>query len=529
MRRLFASVLLLASTQASAVDLVLHNGKVWTGDAASPSATAIAIDKGRIVAVGDDTTILKLATGDSQRIDLKGRRVVPGINDAHTHLTLGLPSLDIDLPRDADSAQVRKAIAAQPTTGEQWLTADIGMAVLQDPAMRRAQLDVLQPTRPLLLTGWTGHGMLVNSAAQRALGLSLDNVPAGGWLGRDASGAFDGRAYEYAQWSPRVRLPGRPERLRAVIARDSGMLLKLGITSIQNMAIGTPLPEFITAWQATGTPLRVRMIRTPLAKAPGDAPDDLDLPLRDATRPTITISGTKWILDGTPMERGAAMRPAYPDGSHGRLNFSPREIEALLRESFARNDQPLLHVSGDATLATVLDAMQAVGSIEAWRALRPRIEHGEGLAPDLVGRARAFGIVLVQNPSHFMLPPPEAAFMQAHALQPLAGVLKDGITLALGSDGPPSPWLNMMFAIAPVSRPDQALSREQALRAYTSGSAYAEFSELEKGKLAPGYLADLAVLSQDVLDDALPAQALPGTSSVLTVINGEIAWRDPAF
>jgi len=91
------------------------------------------------------------------------------------------------------------------------------------------------------------------------------------------------------------------------------------------------------------------------------------------------------------------------------------------------------------------------------------------------------------------------------------------------------PWLNMMFAVAPASRPEQALTREQALRAYTSGSAYAEFSEHEKGKLARGYLADMAVLSQDVLDDAVPLQALPGTTSLLTMINGEVAWRDPAF
>lgn len=521
--------LLLAATDAAAVDTVLHNGKVWTGDPAQPSATAIAIDDGRIVAVGTDAAILALAAEGSQRIDLKGHRVVPGINDAHTHLTLGLPSVDIELPRDAGSAQVREAIAALPTAGDAWITADIGMDVLQDPSMRRAQLDALQPTRPLLLTGWTGHGMLVNSAAQRALGLSLDDVPAGGWLGRDASGAFDGRVYEYAQWSPRTGLPARPERLRGLIARDAAMMLGLGITSIQNMAIGTPLPDFIAAWQDTGTPLRLRAIRTPLARGPGAAPDHLGIPARDPARPSITVSGTKWVLDGTPMERGAAMRSAYPDGGHGRLNFDQGGIEALLRETFARGDQPLLHVSGDATLAAVLDAMQAIAAAEAWRALRPRIEHGEGLAPDLMARARGFGIVLVQNPSHFMLPPPESAYMASHRLQPLADVLAAGIPLALGSDGPPSPWLNMMFAVAPASRPDQALTREQALRAYTAGSAFAEFSEGEKGRLAPGHLADLAVLSQDVLDDAVPPQALPGTNSLLTMVDGKIAWRDPAF
>jgi predicted amidohydrolase YtcJ len=170
-----------------------------------------------------------------------------------------------------------------------------------------------------------------------------------------------------------------------------------------------------------------------------------------------------------------------------------------------------------------------VAAPAAWQALRPRIEHGEGLAPDLTLRTRAFGIVLVQNPSHFMLPPAESAYMQAHALQPLASVPAAGIPLALGSDGPPSPWLNMMFASNPASSPDQALSREQVLRAYTAGSAFAEFAEAEKGRLAPGYVADLAVLSQDVLDPSLPAQALPATTSLLTLVAGEVAWRDPEF
>ncbi|MFC7301569.1 amidohydrolase [Cognatiluteimonas weifangensis] len=529
MRRLFASFLLFASAQAACVDLVLHNGKLWTGDEAQPVASAIAIDDGRIVAVGDDARILQLAGADTRRIDLQGRRVVPGINDAHTHVTVGLASLDLKVDRAGGSAAVRAALAAQPRDGDRWLTADIGMDVLADPAMRRRQLDALHPTRPVLLTGWTGHGALLNSAALQALGLSPARVPPGGWLGRDAAGDADGRVYEYAQWSPRTQLPPRPQRLRQVIADETAMLLKLGVTSIQNMAIGTSIPDFIAAWRDSGTPLRVRVIRTPLATAPGQPPADLELPRVDPAHPAITVSGTKWILDGTPMEHGAAMRHAYADGSHGRLNFSQAEIAALLSEIFARGDQPLLHVSGDATLAAVLDAMQAVAAPAAWQALRPRIEHGEGLAPDLMLRARAFGIVLVQNPSHFMLPAAESAYMQAHALQPLAAVAAAGIPLALGSDGPPSPWLNMLFASHPVSRPDQTLSREQVLRAYTAGSAFAEFAEGHKGRLAPGYAADLAVLSQDVLDPSLPADALPATTSLLTLVAGAVAWRDPGF
>ena len=179
MHRLFACALLLASTQALPADLVLHNGKVWTGDAAQPAASAIAIHDGRIVAVGSDAEILGLASAASRRIDLKGRRVVPGINDAHTHVTVGLASIDLKVDRAGGSAAVRAALAGQPRDGDRWLTADIGMDVLADPTMRRRQLDALQPRRPVLLTGWTGHGMLVNSAALQALGLSTELLARG--------------------------------------------------------------------------------------------------------------------------------------------------------------------------------------------------------------------------------------------------------------------------------------------------------------------------------------------------------------
>src|SRR5690606_4686127 len=155
----------LAATPAVAADLVLHHGRIWTGDPQHPAATAIAIEGNRIVAVGSDAQVLALADADTRRIDLGGRRVVPGINDAHTHLTRPLPGEVLDLPRDADAASVRAAIAALPGGGDVWISADIDIPVLHDPGMRRAQLDALQPTRPMLLTAWTGHGMLEHRRA----------------------------------------------------------------------------------------------------------------------------------------------------------------------------------------------------------------------------------------------------------------------------------------------------------------------------------------------------------------------------
>lgn len=532
--RLFAAFcLLLASADAAAIDTILHNGKVWTGDAAQPTATAIAIDKGRIVAVGDDATILKLATGDSQRIDLKGLRVVPGLNDAHVHLGASPPSTRLELPfPESTSAQVQAALVAQPADGDGWITGDIGATVWNDPSWHQSRLDSLHPTRPVMLQMFTGHGLLLNSAAQRALAIDPAIAVPGGWYGKTATGAFDGRVYEYAQWRNTTQRPPLPDDVEtASLQQYTQATQRWGTTSLQVMTWVAP-ERFVGLWKDSGARSRLRLIRFPTPAAHGDAVISDTLPKRPAGAAHVTVSGTKWIIDGTPVDQAAPLRAPYPDtGAKGRLNFDRVQIEAMLREAVARDDQVLLHVAGDVAAITVMDAMEAIASPTQWRARRLRFEHGEGLAPDLLARAATFGIVVVQNPSHFAVPEehPYTSLVRARGFSPLSGLLDAGLPLALGSDGPPNPWLNLMFAIAPASRPDQALTREQALRAYTAGSAFAEFSEQEKGTLAVGYAADFAVLSQDVLDPALPMQALPGTRSLLTVIDGEIVWRDPAF
>lgn len=527
MRLLLASLLLCASSQAASTDLVLLDGAIWTGDDTAPRASAIAIDDGRIVAVGDDAAILKLATQATERIDLAGRRVVPGINDAHVHLGQWWKSEFLTLPSpDPSRAELETALGKQPQDGDGWLSAYVGARLLNDPAFTIASLDALQPTRPVIVMAMTGHGTMVNSAAQRALRIDPGVAVPGGWYGKDAQGRFDGRLHEYAQWRMKATQPPLPDadEIAAIqaYARDA---LKAGTTSLQVMAM-MPATRFISLWQRSAAPQRLRLIRLPVPAAPGDPIDDATLPREVTGSPRIRVSGTKWILDGTPLERGAALRSPYPDTAEtGRLNFDRPRIEHLLREIIARDDQPLLHVSGDATAAAVLDAMAAIAPASDWRTRRLRFEHGDGLRGDLLERAREFGVVVVQNPSHFAFAPD--AFIAGNLL---SGLLDAGIPLALGSDGPPSPWLNMMWAEQlPFGSPAQALTREQALRAYTQGSAYAEFGEADKGMLTPGQVADLAVLSQDVLDPALPAPRLPATTSLLTVIGGEIAWRDPAF
>ena len=185
----------------------------------------------------------------------------------------------------------------------------------------------------------------------------------------------------------------------------------------------------------------------------------------------------------------------------------------------------MLHVTGDSSAALVLRLMRELGPDRAWGARRARFEHGDGVAGDLVSLARRLGVVVVQNPSHFdPSPPGTPATAGPDGATPglLRSLLAAGVPVALGSDGPPNPFLNVMLAAAHAANPREAITREQAVAAYTRGSAFAEFAERDKGTLAPGMLADLAVLSQDVFP--VPARALPGTTSVLTLVGGRAAF-----
>lgn len=524
-----------ASVDGSTRTLVLVNGKVWTGDPDRPTVTALAIRDGRILSVGTDADVESAAGGKFERIDLRGRRVVPGINDAHEHLGWqGIPGEVLDLPElEPTSADLEAALAEQPTEGREWINGVVGARILADDRWNAARLDELQPQRPVVLQGFTGHGMLLNTAAIRALDVNADIPVPGGWYGRDSNGAFDGHVNEYAQYRVESKFthPGgdawQIERLQQYAAGAS----RAGITSVQSMN-WLPIHRFVQLWEQSGAPQRIRVIRWPAVTADPAPIPGLDVP-KSVPGTRIEVSGTKWIVDGTIVEQLSPMRQPYPDtGRTGRLNFTPAELRARIEEAMARNDQILLHAIGDAATESLLDTLASIAPPERWQERRLRIEHGDGLAPDLIKRAAEFGVVVVLSPSHQMLPPgvPVATLIRERQLSPFLDLVKAGISIAIGSDGPNDPWLNMMFATHIPTRPDQSLTREQVLEAYTWGSAYAEFHEEEKGRLIPGYLADLAVLSQDVLDEqAVPGEALPQTSSLLTIIGGDVVWRDPAF
>jgi hypothetical protein len=526
---------LVAQVARASADLVLTGGRVFTADPSRPWAQAVAVRGARIVAVGTDAEVLRLAGPRTRRVALGGRVVIPGFNDAHDHVGTESPAgavrftADPAPTPDPPFAAVRDSLAALvrrvPAGG--WLATAVGGRVFDDPAATRAALDTVAPSHPVWIVGWSGHGAILNTAALRAAGLLDAPDPLGGWQTRDAVGRPAGRIDEYVLYGAARRLAtaAGPTATLAAARAHGAESVRLGITTVQDMATGYT-PDVARALAASGA-LRVRhrVLRFPMTDGPGRGrewalagPDTL---LGPATR----VSGVKWVLDGTPVERLALMRAPYADrpGWHGRANFAADTLRALLREAVARDRQPMLHAVGDSTIALLLAAMRDVAPDSVWRRLRPRIEHGDGLARDQFDAARRLGIVVVQNPSHLAI----ASTMQARwgaerlaRLDHLRSLVDAGIPLALGSDGPRSPGLNLMFATMHPNRPDEALTREQAVIAYTRGSAYAEHAEREKGTLAPGMLADLAVLSQDVF--RVPAQALPATVSVLTVVGGRV-------
>ena len=533
---LLALAIFGCTTTPSPPDLVLYNGKIFTADTAQPWVEAVLIQGERIAQVGTSVEMLDAAGSDAQRIDLEQRTVVPGFNDAHDHvapfppavsfLTSADPLPDPAIDQVLDS--VRAIVAREPAGTS--ITTSVGERILSDPRARRAELDRVAPEHPVVLAAWTGHGQVLNSAALAAVGLTDDvQDPLGGRYERDGAGRPTGLLEEYASynlWS--VGLGNDSAAVAQAYQARAAQVVQWGITSVQSFGLGMTPAVLSRVLPALDLPVRLRIMRFPVTTPEGREVEPWEA-LTGSRLGSITVSGTKWVLDGTPIERLAVHRAPYSDrpGWYGRLNFPPDTLRAMVAEAWNDDDQSIIHAVGDSAVGLVLSTLAAVRPADEWRMRRPRIEHGDGLSPDQYDLARQLGVVIVQNPSHLALGPMVAARYGSERLatfQPLRSLLQNGIVLAFGSDGPLNPFLNLMFAVLHPDNPSEAINMEQAVRAYTWGSAYAEFMEDEKGRLVPGQLADLAVLSQDIFSVA-PTE-LPATSSVLTLVGGRAVY-DP--
>jgi len=515
---------------------VLYGGSIYTGTPAAPWAQAVAIEDHRIVAVGSDAALLAHLPPGAVRIALGGRVVVPGFNDAHVHVVVPegdyLNTTDFIPGPGPTLAQVQALLAggAAATPPGSWLFAFIGASVFDDPQATRRALDPVTPDHPVALFGWTGHGIWINTRAMTVLGISETQPdPFGGSFRRfPGSQVITGEVHEYAEFDLRRRMLAQTPDAHIVAQYQAfaAAAVKLGYTTLQEMAVGLTHRRNLDILRAAQLPLRVRSICFPLT--PGEACE-----LHGDDRGLVRGAGVKWITDGTPVERLSFVTTPYADRPDqvGAPDLPEDALRGQLRahrRGPASRHQLLFHAVGDAAIDGVLDAMDDTGGAAVWADRRTRIEHGDLLFPWNIGRVRELGAVVVQNPTHFTLAPVfaqrfvPAVFAQ---LEPMQSLLAAGIPLAIGTDGigaPFSPFLELLFAITHPTHPSEALTLDQAVSAFTRGAAYAEFEDHRKGRLAPGQLADLAVLSQDIFHAAPPD--LLATTSLLTLVDGRVVW-----
>lgn len=513
----------LPAAEPQAVDVLYVHGRIYTGDREHPWAEALAVRKERIVAVGDDAE-LQAATHSARTVDLKGRLVIPGINDAHDHPgmapygveahtrvpPMGDPGLD-----DVATAVADAARQAPPRA---WIHLMSGFKAMTDPVTTRAAIAPVAGDHPVLIKSWWGHGVILNDRALALLGISdASKDPPGGHYQRDAAGHLNGKLEEYAGWQVIMRMVSSAGIKKTVPAfRDyAAHRLAEGVTSVQAMS-GYEEPKlFVRTVTKAGTPLRVRLIRFPFSTEKDPTGMAAWQGVARNPAPGLTISGIKWVVDGTriPVDQNAWVTKPYAGRTdwYGHMNFEAPFVERELRSALRSGEPLLLHTVGDATSHFVLEEMRRLAPASNWKPLRVRLEH-----PPLVGddlrHAVEMGVVVAQP---------------RFATAPLRTMLDAGLVVAYGSDDgsfPPFVAFHMMVGSA---KKEQAISREEAMAVLTSAGAWAEFAEKDKGRLLPGMLADFAVLSQDVFQ--ILEEQLPATRSLLTVVGGQIAWQAADF
>src|SRR6266508_3635298 len=296
------TAVVVASQTPGAPDLILVNGRVFTADTRMLWAEAVAVRGDRIVDVGTNAAVRQRADSGTRVIDAGGRIVIPGINDAHTHVGARPPGAVLELADDPTLdnvvAAVRNAAALSPA--DQWIYGTIGARALLDPKATRRVLDESAPGRVVKLAAWTGHGNILSTAALRALGIGdRDPDPPFGRYGRLADGTTSGLLEEYADVRANRRMTALAGRTAAIesLRRLANDAVGYGVTTIQAMGNSLTAADLASELPEAATAVRWRVIRFPIAL---DEKDDRAsyAAVPRVPAPLVTVSGVKWILDG---------------------------------------------------------------------------------------------------------------------------------------------------------------------------------------------------------------------------------------
>jgi predicted amidohydrolase YtcJ len=532
-----------SSDPGPAADLIIRHARIWTVNPAQPQAEAVAVLNGRITAVGSDAAVLRWRGPQTRVVDAQGNRLLPGFNDAHVHFSDGGRALSAVQLNDATSLKdfVKRiaAYAARQPKGE-WIRSGNWDETKWSPASlpTRQDIDAVTPDNPVSLDRYDGHMILVNSKVLVIAGITAKTPdPPGGLIVRDAAGEPTGALKDAAiELVEKVAPPPSPAQRRHAIETSLHWAAKLGVTSVQDMSLDYGDLSVYSQLLREGK-LSVRLYGAPLIAT---VEDQAQLGLGHAFGgPSLRIGALKMFADGSLGSRTAYFHEPYSDepGNRGLL-FSDmlpleRAGQRLLRAD-AANLQVCTHAIGDAAISAVLDLYENVEKTDGPRDRRWRIEHAQHMAPGDFARFAQLHVIASVQPYQAIDDGRWAEIRIGHEragrMHAYRTFIDHGVRLAFGTDWPVVTLDPLLTLYAATTRatldgkhpqgwfPEQKLSIQEAIAAYTLGSAYAEFQEHEKGSIEPDKLADFVLLSQDVL--AIAPAAIRDTHVLTTWLGG---------
>lgn len=540
------ALLLVLTSPAGAQPTVLHNARIYTVNAAQPTAEALAFEKGVVLAVGTDAEVIA-AYPDAQRLDAAGQTVIPGLIDAHAHLmNLGFSLLQADLVGTTSKADViaRLARFAETLPDGAWITGrgwdqNDWPAAEDDtyPFPTAADLDAAFPDRPVWIRRVDGHAAWANSAAMARIdGLDFMEDPEGGRIVRDAAGRPTGMFVDAAMRAVREVMP-TPSEAEARQALDLALAetARYGLTGIHDAGVdlGT-IRLYEQAIEQGRFPIR----NYAMIGGEGEALDHFCEagPLEDYAG-RLAVRSVKLYADGALGSRGAALLADYSDdaGNTGLLMETPEALEALVARAMECGLQVNTHAIGDRANHAMLDAYEQAMHETGGGPGRHRIEHAQiVVTPADIARFAELGVIASVQPTHATSDMPWAEdrvgpdrIRGGYAWRTF---LDHGVRLALDSDFPVERVSPLLGFYAAVTRqdaeamptggwyPDQRLTRDEALRGFTLGAAYAAFMEDTVGSLDVGKRADFVVLSRDIM--MVPPEEILETEVVATYLDG---------
>ena len=549
MSLLAAAILALAQAStvtASPADLVLVSARIWTGDPGRPDASALAVRDGRIVAVGSDAEIRRLRGPKTVVVEGKARRVVPGFIDCHTHMSMGgFNLLGIDLRHTKDPADFTRRLAAFAKTRPAGLWMTDGAwdhQVWANPVLpTRAMLDPATGDRPACLSRTDGHMMVCNSVA-----LKLANVtratkdPPGGVVVRDVAGEPTGVLKDAAMdLVGAVRPPRTPAEVREALVTALRHAAENGVTSVQDLPGDA---RDLDVWEELRNEgkLTARVSYRPSLSQWEKARDRRAAMKNDEW---LRVGGVKGYMDGSLGSGTALFFQAYTDdpttsGVYASEAIPLEKLEERVAAADAAGLPVEVHAIGDRANSEILDVFERVAKKNGPRDRRFRVEHAQHIRRQDIPRFAKLGVIASMQPYHAIddgrWAEKRIGLERCRTTYAFRSLLDAGATVVFGSDWDVAPISPLAGIDAAVNRrtldgrhpegwiPEQRIRVEEALRAYTTGAAFAGFEEKEKGSLVPGRLADFVVLSDDPL--SIPARQLDRIRVETTVVGGRVVY-----